>query len=84
MSVRVMETQISEIEKKEGYDKQVGARLLKISKNRHRLLSAPELHAIVEDQSILPKGSIDTPPKDLKTRDKHDRNIKFETNPRKV
>jgi hypothetical protein len=56
MSVRVMETQISETEKKEGYGKQIGTRLLKSLKNRHRLLSESELHVIVKAESSGRKG----------------------------
>jgi asparaginyl-tRNA synthetase len=52
-----METQISEIEKKEGHDRQIDTCLLKNTKNRHRLLSAPELHAIVKIESSLLKGA---------------------------
>ena len=57
MSVRVMETQISEIEKKEEYDRQIATCLLKNTKNRHKLLSTPELHAIVKVESSLLKGA---------------------------
>jgi hypothetical protein len=59
MSVRVMETQISEIEKKEVYDKQVSIRLLKSPKNRYRLLSSLEFHTTTKAESSLPKGSTD-------------------------
>jgi hypothetical protein len=55
MSMRVMETQISEIEKKEGYGKQISTHLLKSFKKRHNLLSAPELHVIVRAESSLLK-----------------------------
>jgi hypothetical protein len=60
MSVRVMETQISEIQKKEGYDKQDCTCFLKDTENRPRLLSAPELQAIVRVESSLLNGDTDT------------------------
>lgn len=52
-----METQISEIEKKESDRKQVGINLLKNTNERHKLLSAPELHAAVRIESSLLKGA---------------------------
>jgi asparaginyl-tRNA synthetase len=55
--VRVMETRISETEKKEKDRKQIGINLLKNTKDRHRLLSAPELHAAVKIESSLLKGA---------------------------
>ena len=83
MSVRVMETQISEIQKKEIHDEQIGTCLLKNTKSGRRLFSKPKLHVIIKAESNLPV-QIRPPPKNLKTREKHDRNIKFEANSRKV
>jgi asparaginyl-tRNA synthetase len=55
--VRVMETQISEIEKTQIDGKQTCLDLLKTTKNRHWLLSNPELHATVKIESSLLKGA---------------------------
>jgi asparaginyl-tRNA synthetase len=57
LSVRVMETQNSEIQKTETNGKQIRLDLLKATNNRHRLLPAPELHAIVKIESSLLKGA---------------------------
>jgi asparaginyl-tRNA synthetase len=52
-----METQTSEIQKTETRESQSGINVLKNTKNRHRLLSTPELHAIVKIESSLLKGA---------------------------
>jgi asparaginyl-tRNA synthetase len=52
-----METQISEIGKTPENGKQVGCCLLKNTKDRHILLPAPELHAIVKIESSILKGA---------------------------
>jgi len=57
LSVRVMETQISEIQKPEINGKQTHIDLLKTTNNRQRLLSTPELRAIVKIESSLLKGA---------------------------
>jgi len=55
--VRVMQTQISEIQKESRNDKQTGSCFLNDTKNRQRLLPTPELHAIVRIESSLLKGA---------------------------
>lgn len=52
-----METRISEIKKPETDAKQIRIDLLKTTNDRHRLLAAPELHAIVKIESSLLKGA---------------------------
>jgi len=56
-SVRVMETQISEIQKSEINGKQARIDVLKTTSNRQCLLSKPELHAIVKIESCLLRGA---------------------------
>jgi asparaginyl-tRNA synthetase len=56
MLVRVMQTQISEIEKTP-QKRETGFCLLKETRDRHRLLSVPELHAIVRIESSILKGA---------------------------
>ena len=55
--VRVMETQISEIEKTPRSKNSICLDLLKTTKNRTWLLSNPELHAAVRIESSLLKGA---------------------------
>ena len=57
MLVRVMQTQISETERKAEKKEISSYLLLKDTKNRHRLLSIPELHAVVKIESSLLKGA---------------------------
>ena len=52
-----METQFSEIEKTATNEKRSCLDLLKTTKNRHRLLSNPELHAAVKVESSLLRGA---------------------------
>jgi asparaginyl-tRNA synthetase len=52
-----METQTSESQKTETRENQFGINVLNNTKNRHRLLSTPELHAIVKIESSLLKGA---------------------------
>jgi hypothetical protein len=55
-SVRVMETQISEIQKPEINGKQARNDFLKTTGNGQCFLSEPELHAIVKIESCLLRG----------------------------
>ncbi len=57
MLVRVMETQTCEIKNETGNAGNANSLLLKDTKNRHRLFSAPELHAIVKIESSILKGA---------------------------
>jgi asparaginyl-tRNA synthetase len=57
LSVWVVETHISEIERISGNDKGLRLCLLKNTKDRHKLLSAPEMHTIVKIESSLLKGA---------------------------
>jgi asparaginyl-tRNA synthetase len=57
LSVWVVETHISEIERISGNDKRLRLCLLKSTKDRHKLLPAPEMHTIVKIESSLLKGA---------------------------
>jgi len=53
-----METQISEIQRTSEKCREIGScLLLKDTKNRHRVLQVPELHAVVRIESCLLKGA---------------------------
>lgn len=53
----VLETQISEIRKISGNNIATSFALLRNTTNRHKLLSAPEMHAIVKIESSLLRGA---------------------------
>ena len=53
----VLKTHISEIERISGIGKEINLCLLKNTKDRYRLLSAPEMHAIVKIESSVLKGA---------------------------
>jgi aspartyl/asparaginyl-tRNA synthetase len=57
MLVRVMQTQINEIEKASRTDKESPFYLLRDTVNRHRLLPIPELHSVVKIESTILKGA---------------------------
>jgi len=57
LSVWVVETQISEIEKTSEKSRAVGLCLLKSTKDRHKLIPTKEMHAIVNIESSLLKGA---------------------------
>jgi len=57
MLVRVMQTQINEIEKASRTDKESPSCLLRDTVNRHRLLPIPELHSVVRIESSILKGA---------------------------
>jgi len=57
LSVWVVETQISEIERISGKSKETNLRLLKNTKDRYRLLPTQEMRSIVKIESSLLKGA---------------------------
>jgi len=57
LSVWVVETRISEIERISGKNEETNLCLLKNAKDRHKLLPAQEMHAVVKIESSLLKGA---------------------------
>jgi asparaginyl-tRNA synthetase len=52
-----LDTHIGEIERISGINREISLSLLKNTKDRHRLLSTPHMHAIVKIESSLLKGA---------------------------